>query len=58
MTGHSPDFDTILAHGASHRYAGGESAVIRVVTGANLSLTSGHVHFDSPPSRRPATTAS
>jgi hypothetical protein len=44
----SPDFDTILAHGASHRYAGGESAVIEVVTGAALSLTSGHVHFDYP----------
>jgi hypothetical protein len=53
MTGHSPDFDTILAHGASHRYAGGESAVIRVVTGANLSLTSGHVHFDYPPEPTP-----
>lgn len=48
MTAHSPDFDTILAHGASHRYAGGESAVIRVVTGATLTLTSGHVMFDYP----------
>jgi hypothetical protein len=39
MTAHPPDFDTILAHGAGHRYAGGESAVIRVMTGATLTLT-------------------
>jgi Protein of unknown function (DUF4241) len=48
MTAHSPDFDTTLAHGAVHRYAGGESAVIRVQTDATLTLTSGHVTFDDP----------
>jgi hypothetical protein len=48
MTTHSPDFDTVLALGASHRYAGGESAVIRVMTGATLTLTSGYVTFDYP----------
>jgi len=48
MTSHSPDFDTILAPGADHHYAGGQSAVIRVLTDATLTLTSGHVTFDDP----------
>jgi hypothetical protein len=52
MTAHSPDFDTVLAHGASHRYAGGESAAIRVMTGATLTLTSGYVTFDYPDAPR------
>jgi hypothetical protein len=48
MSAHSPGFDTALAHGAVHRYAGGESAVIRVLTDATLTLTSGHVTFEDP----------
>jgi hypothetical protein len=52
MTAHSPDFDTVLADGAGHRYAGGESAVIRVMTGATITLTSGYVTFDYPDAPR------
>jgi hypothetical protein len=43
-----PEFGAILAEGAVHRYAGGESAVIRVLTDATITLTSGHVTFDDP----------
>jgi hypothetical protein len=48
MTAPCPDFDTTMAQGAVHRYAGGETAVIRVLTEATLTLTSGHVTFDDP----------
>jgi hypothetical protein len=48
MTLDRPDFDAILAEGARHRYAGGEVAVIRVLTDAVITLTSGHVTFEDP----------